>query len=176
MSVKWGAASAAVIYPSGRRRGSTPPQPNLSPAPSFMSAEPAELLWETHPSSPTATTSKPLTTTATIGSSSTGVSASAVLECAEDSILLDDWDETQEDTDPEHLDQIPDSARALMDARMEAPQNSLDGSSASHSWEHPARVEKRKRVFSYVWADRPLPKSPVGNFNIFIMPFIVLKR
>jgi hypothetical protein len=75
---------------------------------------------------------------------------------------LDDWvNEAQELPDQEPL---PESARKLMEARMAAPQGGLDASSASHSWEHPARAIKRKRVFSYAWVDRETKQSPVGKY------------
>lgn len=127
-----------------------------------MSAESSELLWETPQPSNADTTCSSQTTNAEIGSTSTGAIATGALTCEEDSLALDDWDETQEIPDYEYLDKITDEAISLMDARMAAPQGSLDGSCASHSWEHPASNAKRKRVFSYVWADRPIPEPPVG--------------
>lgn len=136
-----------------------------------MSAESSELLWETNQSSQspkTSVASSSATTTSTLSSSATVKcvdSSSATLLCHEDSLLLDDWDETQEYSDTQ---QVPESARLLMEARMAAPQGGLDASSASHSWEHPARVEKRKRVYSYEWVQRAPREPPVGMILLYV--------
>lgn len=173
------ADSLALIYPSGRRSESTPPQPNLSARPSFMSAEASELLWEKPQPSNANTTCSSQTTTEETADSLPGASAASAievgLECSEDSLLLDDWENEAQELS--YTEPIPEAARRLMEARMAAPQGGLDASSASHSWEHPARVEKRKRVFSYEWVDRKTAEPPVGNFIIFKAPiFTVLKR
>lgn len=140
-----------------------------------MSAESHELLWETNLSDSTSlldTIANSQTTTEEIGSQSPAVSADAArsttLSCDEESLDLEDWtNEAQEYPDQES---ISEAARVLMEARMAAPQGGLDASYASHSWEHPARVEKRKRVYSVTWVDRETPKPPVGMILLIIAP------
>jgi len=141
-----------------------------------MSAESHELLWETNLSDQPSLTDKTETfeelssTTITCTSSSPATvspaeRSSSPLACKEESLLLDDWDETQEQPDPEPL---PAEVIALMDARMAAPQGGLDVSSASHSCEHPAVSLKRKRIFSYEWVQREEGQPPVGMILLYM--------
>ena len=154
----------------------SPPTRPPSRRPTYMSAESSELLWETNQQFPeTSSASSSATTTSTLSSSATvkiAESSSATLLCQEDSLLLDDWNETQEYSDTE---QVPEAARLLMEARMAAPQGGLDASSASHSWEHPARVEKRKRVYSYEWVQRAPREPPVGMILLMKLRPLTLK-
>lgn len=92
------------------------------------------------------------------------------LRCEEDPLALEDWipnDPLQADSDQEPL---PDSARALMEARMGAPQGGLDSSYASHSCEYPSRPKKRARLVTCSWVPRPSEERFVGMISYCISP------
>lgn len=88
----------------------------------------------------------------------------STLHCHEDPLALEDWLHNEEE-EFAYQEPVPESARALMEARMEAPQGGLDSSSASHSCEHPARPKKRARKLSYTWVQRPSEERFVGMIS-----------
>lgn len=187
-----------LIYPSEWRAENTPSRNRsriTSHPPTFqrtflytccgqlMSAESNELLWDdelaaqflenklqSRGQSPPPIPSASATGAATTTSNSANGSLESPLHCHEDPLALEDWipNESQTDSDPEYMDPMPEQARLLMEARMAAPQGSLDGSCASHSCEHPARVEKRKRIYSYEWVRPKAPEPPVGMIHFIV--------
>lgn len=154
---------------SAHRRAAHRP-PALFTLPSYMSAESSELLWDDEvaakflesASKPHSPSSSPvLSHSASAGSACSTIKPALDLRCEEDPLALEDWipneEEEYSDSQP-----IPESARLLMEARMEAPQGGLDDSYASHSCEHPPRAPKRRRVYSVAWCSGQSEQRPVG--------------
>lgn len=110
----------------------------------------------------TSSSSSPPQTVAATGAKST--TPPRDLKCYEDPLALEDWIPNEEEEFP-NSQPIPESARALMEARMEAPQGGLDSSYASHSCEHPTRPKKRARKLTYTWVERPSEQRFVGTIS-----------
>lgn len=153
---------------TAEQRTAHPPPP---PPPTYMSSEDTQLLWddeqaaeflENKQSSPSP--SQAPTQSARAGSvpaTTNSTHARSVLHCEEDPLALEDWLPNEKEEYP-YPEPVPESARALMEARMEAPQGGLDGSYASHSCQHPPRAQKRKRVYSVTWCSGQSQQCSVG--------------
>jgi len=182
--------SCSLIYPPKWQQKThrqetevaSPPTRPPSTAPPYMSAEDEstqELLWDdelaaqflesvskqSSPSpSPPPTQSVSATGAATTTKSCANGYLESPLHCREDPLALEDWIPNEIQTDPDQ-ESLPESARALMAARMAAPQGGLDGSYASHSCECPPSPKKRARLVTCSWVPRPSEQRFVGMIS-----------